>query len=398
MKRQLTDIAVKNAKPSLNKKVMKLSDSGGLYLLVNKVGKYWRYNYRYLKKQKTLAIGIYPAVSLANARIKHEQARVLLAKGIDPSLYKKIQFEEQNAKSQNTFEFIANEWFAKFSQNWSTTHKTKVFRILSKDVYPYLGQRAIAKIQAPEILQICNRIISRGTTYTAHKAKQICGQVFRYAVATGRASRDPTPDLKGALPSTITKHMAAITDPKAVGALMRSINGYAGHYETCCALKLLPLVFTRPSELRLAEWTEIDFSNAVWIIPKEKMKKRREHKVPLAKQSLKILQDMQLLTGKWQYIFPGIRSRKRPMSNNTFNAAFRRMGYSKDEITAHGLRTTASSLLNERGYNPDAIEAQLSHADRNAVRAAYNRAQYWDERVVMMQDWADYLDELRLVT
>lgn len=376
MKRNLTNTAVKNSKPNTEGKPIKYTDGGGLYLLVNKTGKYWRYNYRYLKKQKTLAIGVYPEISLATAREIHQRARELIARGIDPAIYKKTQNEKRLESASNNFEAIANEWFIRFSKDWSETHKKKVISILKKDAFPYIGKRPITEIEPPEILQICNRVVSRGATYTAHKTKQICGQVFRYAVSTGRAVRDPTPDLKGALPSIQTKHMAAITDPVKVGELLRSIHSYSGHQETCCALKLLPLVFTRPGELRHAEWAEINYEKAIWIIPKEKMKKRRELQVPLSKQAIVILKEIEQLTGKWRYIFPSLRSRKRPMSNNTINAAFRRMGFTKEEITAHGLRTTASSLLNERGYNPDAIEAQLSHADNNAVRAAYNRAQY----------------------
>ncbi len=395
MKRKLTNTAVKNAKPSPEGKAIKFTDGGGLYLLVNKTGKYWRYNYRYLKKQKTLALGVYPEITLASAREAHQKARELIAQNIDPAIYKKMQTEKRQIEASNSFEAIGNEWYLKFSEQWSKTHKERVLCILKRDVFPYIGKRPVSEVEPPEILHVCNRVVDRGAIYTAHKTKQICGQVFRYAVATGRATRDPTPDLKGALPPTVTKHMAAITDPIKVGELMRAIYGYSGHYETCCALKLLPLVFTRPGELRKAEWAEINFEKAVWTIPAGEMKRKREHKIPLSKQVIEILQDIQKLTGKWKYIFPGIRSRKEPMSNNTFNAAFRRMGYSKDEITGHGLRTTASSLLNEKGYNPDAIEAQLSHVDSNEVRAAYNRAQYWDERVKMMQDWADYLDELR---
>jgi integrase len=395
MQRKLSNIAIKHAKPYSTGKPRKLSDGGGLYLLINKTGKYWRYNYRYLKKQKTLALGVYPEITLSTARERHREARKQRVNGIDPAAYKKVQFKNKQMAANHSFEAIANEWHGKFSPNWSEPYRDKTIRLLNNHVYPYIGQRPISEIDSPNILEMCNRLIERNILYTAHSAKQLSGRVFRYAIATGRAKHDPTPNLKGALPTPQTIHMPAITDPIKVGGLMRAIEGYEGQAVTCAALRLLPLVFTRPGELRKAEWSEIDFEKAIWIIPSQKMKKRRQHYVPLSKQSLCILKNIQPLTGRWKYVFPSIRKKSLPMCASTINAAFRCMGYSKDELMAHGLRTTASSLLNEKGYNPDAIEAQLSHSDSNQVRAAYNRSQYWNERVTMMQDWADYLDELR---
>lgn len=396
MKRKLTDTKVKNAKPNTNGTPKKYTDGGGMYLLVSKTSKCWRYNYRFADKQKTLPMGVYPDVKLKQARLLHEDARERLSQGIDPMLYKKMQQTELEDQHKNSFEVVAREWFVKFSPKWSDTHKAKVERMLEYDSIPYIGKRPIHDIKPPEVLKVCERVAERGAIYSAHKVKQVCGQVFRYGVASGRVESDPTRDLAGALPPMPkTQSFATIKDPVAVGELLRSIHGYSGDYVTVCALKLLPLVFTRPGELRAAEWCEFDFDKAIWTIPAEKMKKRRIHHVPLSPQAIAILRDIEPLTGRWKYVFPSIRSKQRPMSENTLNAALRRLGYDKTMMTSHGFRAMASSLLNEMNYNPDAIEAQLSHVDTDDVRSAYNRSDYWQQRVKMMNEWSDYLDSLR---
>lgn len=396
MKRSLTDTACRNAKPTEDGKPKKYTDGGGLYLLVSSTGKYWRYNYRFNGKRKTLAIGLYPDISLKDARGLHEDARQLLAKGVDPSNHKRVEKITHAAREENTFEAVALEWYGRFSVNWSDTHKERVISRFRDDVFPWIGKRPIAEIDPPEILLLLRRIESRGALYTAHKVKQFCGQVFRYAVSTGRAVRDPTPDLKGALPPTQSESFATITDPVQVGELMRAMHGYSGDFVTCCALKLLPLVFVRPGNLRAAEWSEFNLDAGVWEIPADKMKGRRPHRIPLAPQAVAILQDLYPLTGRWRYVFPGIRSKQRPMSENTVNAALRRLGYTTDDMTGHGFRHMASTLLHEMGFDSRVVETQLAHRDGNEVRGIYNRAEYWGDRVAMMQAWADYLDSLRM--
>ncbi|OQX01363.1 MAG: integrase [Thiothrix lacustris] len=395
MKRNLTDTAVRGAKPTPEGNPKKYTDGGGLYLLVKTTGKYWRYDYRHYERRKTLAIGIYPDLTLKDARTLHEEARNLLAKGVDPSNHKQVEKITHAANAENSFEAVALEWYGRFSVNWSETHKERILSRFKADVFPWMGKRPIGEITPPELLLLLRRIESRGATYTAHKVKQFCGQVFRYAVATGRAVRDPTPDLKGALPPTKTEGFATITDPVQVGELLRALHGYSGDFVTCCALRLLPLVFVRPGNLRAAEWSEINLDAGIWEIPPGKMKGRRLHRIPLSRQAVAILRELHPLTGRWQYVFPGIRSKQRPMSENTVNAALRRLGYTTDDMTGHGFRHMASTLLHEMGYDSRIVEVQLAHRDGNQVRGIYNKSEYWDKRILLMQAWADYLDSLR---
>jgi integrase len=389
----LNDVACKQAKPK--EKAYRLADSKGLYLEVAPSGgKWWRLKYRINGKEKRISLGVYPEVGLKDARDKCDAARKQLADSIDPSVQRKAVKLAGFEKSANSFEVVAREWFGKFSKAWAASHADKIIRRLERDVFPWIGGRPIAEVTAPELLAVLRRIENRGALETAHRAKQNCGQIFRYAIATGRAERDPSADLRGALPPTQETHHASITDPKAIGGLLRAIDGYTGSFITKCALRLAPLTFVRPGELRKGEWTEVNFDTAEWRIPAERMKMRQVHIVPLSSQALAILQEIHALTGGGQYIFPGARTNGRPMSENTVNGALRRLGYAGDEMTGHGFRSMASTLLNEQGWNPDAIERQLAHAERNNVRAAYNYAEFLPERKRMMQAWADYLDAL----
>ena len=391
----LTEIAVRNAKARA--KPARLFDAGGLYLeIAPSGGKWWRFKYRFAEKEKRLSLGVYPEVSLKAARAKRDEARRLLGDGIDPSEHRQQNKSALTAKAANSFEAIAREWFAKFSENWVDTHSSKIIRRLERDLFPWLGARSINSITAPELLSALRRIESRGALETAHRAMQNCGQVFRYAVATGRAERDPIGDLRGALPPVKEKHHASIRDPKAIGALLRAIDGYEGSLITKCALRLAPLLFVRPGELRKAEWTEFNLDAAEWRIPAERMKMREQHIVPLSTQAVAILRELHALTGARHYVFPGARTNGRPMSENTVNAGLRRLGYAKNEMTGHGFRSIASTLLNEQGWHRDAIERQLAHAERDNVRAAYNFAEHLPERRKMMQAWSDYLDGLKV--
>jgi len=398
----LSDIKVKSLKAGIKpdgtatSKSYRITDEKGLYVEVTpKGGKRWRFKFRFGGKEKLLSLGIYPDVSLKSARIKRDNLRTLVADGIDPSHTRKA--EKQSIGEQNSFEFVAREWHNKFSANWSESHSSRTIIRLEQNVFPWLGNKNINDITAPELLTALRRVENRGALETAHRVNQICGQVFRYGIATGRAERDPAADLKGALPPTKVKHHPSIADPIKVGALMRAIHDFTGTIITATALKLSPLVFVRPGELRQAEWSEIDLENAEWRIPPEKMKMRVVHIVPLSKQAIEALKDIQPLTGRDKYVFPSNRTITRPMSNNTVNAALRRMGYTKDEMTAHGFRSIASTILNEQGWHADAIERQLAHGESNGVRAAYNYAQHLPERKKMMQAWADYLDGLAAV-
>lgn len=388
---KLNDALVRNAKPESNGKQIKLSDGGGLYLLIHpNGGKYWRMNYRFGNRQCTLALGIYPDVSLKKAREKRDNARKQIADGIDPSALKQAEKQAQ----ADSFEAIAKEWNAKRSRRVSSLYAEKTMRRLERDIFPWLGKRPIKEIQASDLLVALQRIEKRGAHETAHRVRALCGEVFRYAIATGRAERDPTADLRGALTQVKHKSMATITDPKEVGKLLRAIAGYSGTFVTRCALQLAPLTFVRPGELRHAEWPEFDLEAAEWRIPKERMKMKVMHIVPLSRQAVEILRELLPYTGRGRYVFPSVRTLDRPMSENTVNAAFRRMGFGQDEIVGHGLRATASTLLHEMGWQSDVIERQLAHAERNKVKAAYNYAQYLPERRKMMQVWADYLDDL----
>jgi integrase len=389
----LTNNEIKNAKP--REKAYKLSDGNGLFLLIAPNGsKYWRFKYRFNDKEKLLALGVYDQVTLAEARSRRNKARVLLANGVDPGQLKQENKRLSKIAAENSFESIAREWHVKFSIKWTPKHSARILRQFEKEIFPWLGKRAITAITAPEILAALRRTENRGAIETAHRAHQTCSQVFRYAIATGRAERDPSVDLRGALPPTRKKHYASLTDIKAVGELLRAINDYQGHFVTKCALRIAPLLFVRPGELRQAEWSEFNFEINEWRIPAEKMKMRVTHIVPLPTQAVIILRELYPLTGQRKYVFPCVRSSSRPMSENTINAGLRRLGYTKDEMTGHGFRSMASTLLNEQGWNRDAIERQLAHAERNNIRAAYNYAEYLPERRKMMQHWADYLDTL----
>ena len=396
----LSDTAIRSAKPK--EKTFKLFDGGGLYLEVNPAGgKWWRWKYRFVGKEKRLSFGVYPDVSLKAAREKRDAARQQLAAGTDPGEARKAEKIAQ--AGAESFEAIAREWHAKFSQGWVASHGDRILRRLENDLFPWLGKRPIAEIKAPELLAALRRIESRGAQETAHRAMQNCGQVFRYAVATGRAERDPTGDLRGAPPPPKEKHHASIIEPKRIGALLRAIDSYEGFFATKCALRLAPLVFVRPGELRKAQWPEIDFDKAEWRIPAERMKMRDQHIVSLSRQAVEILRELEPLTNRGilakpdapRYVFPSARSHERPMSENAILAALRRMGYTKEEMTGHGFRSMASTLLHEQGWDHQVIERQLAHAERNAVSAAYNFAEHLPERRKMMQAWADYLDGLK---
>lgn len=394
----LTELQVKNAKPTA--KQYKLSDGGGLFMLVHaNGGRYWRLAYRFDGKQKTLALGVYPDVSLADARERREQARKLLANGVDPGAVKQEQKATVLALSENSFEIIAREWFAKHSPNWKENHSSKILARLENDMFPWVGARPIGDINAPVLLAAIRRIEARGALETAHRVLAICGQVFRYAVATGRAERDPTGDLRGALPPVKRgNHFAAITEPKKVGELLRDIDGYQGSFVVQCAFKLSPMLFVRPGELRKMEWTELDLDKAEWIIPPEKMKMGVTHIVPLPTQAVAILREIQPLTGHGKYVFQGERDHDRPMSDNAIRSALRRMGWANDEMTPHGFRAMASTILDNMGYKQEWLERQLAHEEPNKIKAAYKREawrMYLPERTAMMQAWADYLDKLK---
>jgi len=390
----LSDIKIRNAKPK--EKFYKLTDGDGLYLHVAETGgKLWRFRYRYDGKEKLLALGSYPAITLYDARRRRDDARKQLAHGIDPGAVRKAQKQSDTAETE-TFEVIAREWHMKFSQSWTPGHALTIMSRLERDIFPWIGTRPISDIKAPELLTVLRRVESRGALETAHRVRTIAGQVFRYAVSTGRAERDPSGDLRGALPQPGEKHHAAITDPKEVAPLLRALDGYSGHYVTKCALRLAPLFFVRPGELRQAEWAEFDLDEAVWNIPASKMKVKQPHIVPLCRQAVDILKELKEFTGASRYVFPSGRSFARPMSNNAINAALRRMGFDKNTMTGHGFRAMARTILDEvLRVNPYVIEAQLAHKVPDALGTAYNRTQHLEERRKMMQTWADYLDGLK---
>jgi integrase len=376
----------------------KLSDGGGLYLLVRPDGaRYWRMDYRWHGKRRTLALGVYPSVTLSEARAGRDLAKKQLASGIDPSAQRRHDKITLKAAAATTFRLVANEWTAKLEREGRAPATLNKVRWLLELASPLIGDQPISTITAPILLTVLQKVETRGRYETARRLRSTCGQVFRYAIATGRAERDPSADLRGALTAAKVRHRSAITDPKAIGAMLRAIDGYDGHPVTLAALRLAPLVFVRPGELRHAEWSEIDFEAAEWRIPAAKMKMRQPHRVPLSRQALAVLRDLHGITGLGRFVFPSIRSSVRPMSENTLNAALRRLGYSKDEATTHGFRSMAAVRLNEMGrWNADAIERQLAHQERNAVRRAYTHAaEFWAERRDMMQGWADQLDAWR---
>jgi len=391
----LTDTQVSKAK--LKDKQYKLADGEGLYLLVTPTGgKLWRFKYRIGDKEKLLSFGAYPAVGLADARRRREDAKKLLVNGADPGEVKKAQKAAIVAQAENAFEIVAREWHGKFSGQWSSGHAATIMDRLTRDVFPWLGANPVSDIKPVDILAVLRRVEGRGALETAHRIRTICGQVLRYAVATGRAERDAAADLRGALPPTQEKHHAAITEPKEVADLLRAIDGFKGTFHVKCALQLSPMLFVRPGELRQMEWTEIDFEEERWNLPAEKMKMKQAHIVPLCKQAVAILKELQPLTGYGKYVFPCHRSPLRPMTNNAINAALRRMGYTSDEQTGHGFRAMARTILDEvLQVRPDYIEHQLAHAVKDPNGRAYNRTAHLAERKKMMQLWADYLYDLK---
>ena len=379
-----------------NGAVQKHSDGGGLFLYVTPEGKKsWRLAYRFVGKQKLLVIGPYPAISLKEARERREAAKKLLVDNIDPSTAKQAAKAAAAGAVKNSFEAVAREWLEKYSNTWVPAYKKTLVYRLENNIFPFLGKRPIKTIIAPELLTVLRKVEARGSITTAHRAMRECARIFRYAIATGRAERDVAADLRGALVPPPKNNFAAITDPKAVGAFLNALEGYRGTFPVQCALRLAPLVFVRASELAQAEWSEFDLKAAEWRIPAAKMKMRQVHIVPLSRQALTIINDLKAFSGQGRFLFPGRKKADPRMNGDTLVSALRRMGYSKEEMTFHGFRSMASTLLNEKGYNRDWIERQLAHCERNGVRAAYNYAEYLPERRAMMQDYADYLDILR---
>lgn len=391
----LTDTAARNAKPS--DKPRKLSDEKGLFLLVTpNGGKWWRLKYRFAGKEKMLSLGVYPDVGLKEARERRDDARKLLANGVDPSEVKQQTKRSGKEAATNSFEAIAREWFVKMQPTWVPTHADKIIRRLERDIFPWLGNKPITEIKAPDLLAVIRKTENRGALETAHRALQNCGQVFRYAVATGRAERDPSGDLKGALPPVRPNHFAAILQPVEVGELLRAIDGFKGTFPVLCALKLAPMLFVRPGELRKAKWADINLDKGEWAFHVTKTK--TDHIVPLSTQAISILRELYALTGHSTHVFPGARDHAKPMSEAAINAALRRMGYdTKTEITGHGFRAMARTILAEElHYKPEVIEHQLAHKVPDALGTAYNRTKFLKERRLMMQEWADYLDKLKL--
>lgn len=392
---KLTATEVKQAKPG--DKDRKLADGGGLFLLLtSKGGKRWRFKYRYAGKEKLLALGTYPDVSLAEARKRHQTARERLAQDIDPGAVRKVEKLTRHLAAADSFEAVALEWFNQIMPGKSDSYRVRTRRILEKDLFPQLGNRPIAGIAAPELLAVLRRIEARGANDIAHRAKQTSGQVFRYAVATGRAERDPSGDLKGALKPKRTKHHAAIIDPAGVGRLMLAIDGFQGGPVVKTALQLSALLFQRPGEIRAMEWEEINWEAERWEIPADKMKMKQPHVVPLCRRALDLLRELHRFTGRGRYVFPSARGGSRPLSENGVRTALRTMGYDNDTMTPHGFRAMARTLLDEvLAYRVDWIEHQLAHAVRDANGRAYNRTAHLEGRATMMQGWADYLDNLK---
>jgi integrase len=393
----LTETSIKAA----IRKVLKTGTGGkkydekGLYLLLKpqgeRCGAWWRLKYRFGGRERGISLGVYPTVRLKRAREKRDEQKTVLANGVNPSVKRRAE----KLSNALTFDLIAREWLELQSKKLAQATLGKARWLLEGFLLPEFGSSPIGHITAPQILAALRKVEAKGAHETAQRAMQKCSQVFRYAIATGRAERDPTIDLRGALAPVVSQNRAAITDPAQVGALLRAIDGYVGQPATHAALKLAPLLFVRPGELRAAEWREIDLEAGEWRIPGSRMKMGEQHIVPLSSQALEILRPLQALTGRGQFVFPSLRSSTRPMSENTLNAALRRLGYSGDEMTAHGFRAMASTLLNEQGFAPDVIELQLAHAERDKVRAAYNRALRLKERRKMMQKWADFLEGLK---
>jgi integrase len=389
----LTAAKVREIKAS--KKPRRLFDERGLYLEVSPAGgKWWRLKYRFGGKEKRLSLGVYPDTSLKDARDRRDASRKLLADGVDPSDNRKAMRSTSLDRAANSFEVVAREWFTKFSSEWVPNHRANVIRLFERDIFPMIGARAVSDVKVPELLTMLRRIEARGALNTAHRARGSCSQVLRYAVATGRCERDPSADLRGALPPKKGGHFAATTEPSELAGILRAMDGYEGDLVVRCALRVAPLVFVRPGELRTAEWKDFDLDAAEW---RYKVRKTdTDHIVPLSRQAIGILREVQPLTGNGRFVFPGARTDKRPMSDNAILAAMRRMGINKQEMTGHGFRAVARTILDEvLGVRPDFIEHQLAHAVRDPNGRAYNRTAHLPERRKMMQEWADYLDKLK---
>jgi len=394
MAEKYKDARYRNAK-SEGKKITKLYDGNGLFLWVYEDGrKYWRLRYRIHGKEKSISLGVYPDISLSEAREKAKLERKKVEDHIDPSIDRKVIKQRAKQAAENSFEAIAREWYAKQTHTWVHSHAKDVKRRLEGNVFPYIGMHPISKIEAPELLNMIRIIENRGSYDLAHRVLQVCGQVFRYGVVTGRCSRDPAADLKGALTPHKKKNQAAVK-PEELPELLRAIATYetTGNRQTQLALQLLTLTFVRTNELIGALRTEFDLDNALWIVPAERMKMRSEHVVPLTSRALEIINELKTIAGNSRYLLPG-RNPNKPISNNTLLFALYRLGY-KGKMTGHGFRAVASTILNESGFNPDAIERQLAHCERNEIRGAYNRAQYMPERIKMMQWWDDYIQGLK---
>lgn len=390
----LTDTVLRNAKPT--DKPVRLTDDGGLYLLLGTSGsKWWRFDYRYDGKRKTLSMGVYPDVSLKDARQRRDDARKLLANGVDPGENRKATKAAKVERSANSFEVLCREWLEQRKDTVEPAQTAKTLARMEKDVFPWIGGKAITEITAPDVLSVMRRMDERGARYTAHRVRSEISRAFRYAIATGRAERDPCPDLKGAIPPAKATHFASITEPSAVGELLRAIDGFRGTFVVKSALLLSPMLFTRPGELRKAEWDSFNLDKAEWRYFINKTK--TEHLVPLATQAVTVLQELQALTGTGRYLFPSARGTDRPMSDAAVNAALRRLGYdTKEEITGHGFRAMARTILHEELHvKPEVIEHQLAHTVPDALGTAYNRTKFLKERKAMMQLWADYLDKLK---
>jgi len=400
----LTATFVKNAKYTGESAGDKHRDGGGMYLLVNASGKYWRMDYRFADKRKTLALGVYPAVSLEKARKRRDAARELLADGKDPGAVKREERQATAMAAANTFELVAREFLQTKVDAWTPMYAAKWLRGMEKDLFPFIGKLPIATVTPPKLLDALRKCEKRGAIESAHTLRQTAGQVFRYGIQTGRCERNPSQDLQGALKPVTTKHMAAILEPIKVGELLRAIDGYSGQPVTRAALGLSALLFQRPGNIRQMEWAWVDFDKALLTIPSQDMKRRkhqkingRPHLVPLAPQALAYLAELLPFSGHGRYVFPSLRTGERPMSDNTVNAALRRMGFSQDEMSAHGFRATARTLMIERmpGISADVIEAQLAHGKSGPLGMAYDRAEFLEQRRKMMLEWADYLDKLR---
>ena len=390
----LTDTAIRAIKPT--SKTAKFFDGGGLYLEVAPSGgKWWRLKYRFQGKEKRISLGTYPTIGLKEARERREDTKKILANGIDPSAQRQAIKVSTTSIDKDSFEVVTREWFDKHVVNLAPSYSKKVRSLFERQIFPVLGAKPIAEVEPTDVLNAARHVEQTGAIETAHRLIQICGQVFRYAIATGRTKYDVSTGLHAALPKVNVKHMATLTDKKRIGQLLRAIDAYGGFFPVRCALRLAPLLFVRPGELQKAEWAEFDLPVAEWRLPASKMKMRQRHIVPLSSQALSILAELQPYTGNGQFLFPSIRTTTKPIALESMLVAIRSMGFTQDEMTMHGFRGMASTLLNEMGYNRDWIERQLAHGERDHVRAAYNYAEHLPERRRMMQEWADYLDELK---